>query len=111
MKKTKLNVKIAGRDYNLVATENEDYIESLAKQVDDEMNEILTKAGFSFQDAAVLTAINLADKYQKEKVTAENLRHQVKETYEEAAALQLEISTLKQENFKLTSGGKEKGKK
>lgn len=109
--KNKITVQIAHREYKLVATEDETYIESIATMVDAEMKKMLSGTGLSAVDAAVMAAVNIADQLLKEKATSENLRHQIKDRYEEAAALQLEVSTLKQENFKLSSGAKTGGKK
>ena len=52
-------------------------------------------------DAAILTAMNLADEHFKDLETAENLRRQLKDYLDESARLKLELSEAKREIFKL----------
>ena len=52
-------------------------------------------------DAAVLTAINIADDRFKEQEASENLRRQIKDLLEENARLKNELSESKREIFKL----------
>lgn len=99
--KNKVEVTIAGRAYTLVATEADGYVEKVAKYVDEKMNELLASAQVSVIDGAVLTAVNLADDYFKEKETAENLRTQLKEYLDESTRIKSELSEAKREIFKL----------
>ena len=99
--KNKIVVSIGGRDYTLVAMENEDYVRRCAELVDQQLQEVLRDSRLSQADAAVLAAMNVADLYLKGQETAENLRRQVKENLEEANSLKLELSEAKREIFKL----------
>ena len=96
-----IKVTIDGRDYNMVAMEDEDYVRRCAELVDQQIQEISAGGRLSQADAAVLAAMNVADLYLKEQQTAENLRRQVKENLEEANSLKLELSEAKREIFKL----------
>lgn len=98
--KNKVIVTIAGRDYTMVAVENEDYVRRCAAHVDGQLREV-SAPRLSHTDAAVLAAMNIADQYFKEQEAAENLRRQVKEGLEEANRLKLELSEAKREIFKL----------
>lgn len=98
--KYKVTVNIAGRDYTLVAAEDEAYVRRCAAHVDTQLREI-SVSRISQADAAVLAAMNIADQYFKEVDAAENLRRQIKENLEEANRLKLELSECKREIFKL----------
>ena len=98
--KNKVVVTIAGRDYTMVAVEDEAYVRKCASHVDAQLREI-SGSRLSQADAAVLTAMNIADQYFKEQESAENLRRQIKDNLEEANRLKMELSEAKREIFKL----------
>ena len=98
--KNKVAVTIAGREYTMVAAEDENYVRKCAAHVDSQLRE-LSGARLSQTDAAVLCAMNIADQYFKEQEAAENLRRQIKDGLEEASRLKAELSECKREIFKL----------
>lgn len=98
--KNKVVVTIAGQDYTMVAVEDEAYVRKCASHVDAQLREI-SGSRLSQADAAVLTAMNIADQYFKEQESAENLRRQIKDNLEEANRLKMELSEAKREIFKL----------
>ena len=98
--KNKVVVTIAGREYTMVAAEDEIYVRRCAAHVDGQLREV-SSSRLSQADAAVLTALNIADQYFKEMDANENLRRQIKENLEEANRLKLELSEAKREIFKL----------
>ena len=100
--KNKVVVTIAGRDYTMVAVEDEAYVRKCAAHVDGQLREIMSSR-LSLADSAVLAAMNVADQYFKEQESCENLRRQIKENLEEANRLKLELSDAKREIFKLQS--------
>ena len=100
--KNKVVVTIAGRDYTMVAVEDEAYVRKCAAHVDGQLREVMSTR-LSQADAAVLAAMNIADQYFKEQDTCENLRRQIKDVLEESAKLKLELSDAKREIFKLQS--------
>ena len=102
----KLTVTIAGQEYTLVAAEDAAYMEKVAAHVDAKVREVLDGARVSSSDAAILTALNMADEYFKSLEAAENLRMQIKESLEESKKLNLELSEAKREIFKLQTQGK-----
>ena len=71
--KNKVVVTISGRDYTMVAVEDEAYVRRCASHVDAQLREI-NSSRLSQADAAVLAAMNIADQYFKEQEAAENLR-------------------------------------
>ena len=99
--KNTIKVIIDGRDYNMVAVEDETYVRRCAELVDQQIKEVSVGGRLSQADAAVLAAMNVADMLLKEQEASENLRRQVKVNLEEANALKMELSEAKREIFKL----------
>ena len=60
--KNKTVVTIAGREYTMVAVEDEAYLRKCAEHVDRQLGEIMN-GRLSQADAAVLAAMNIADQY------------------------------------------------
>ena len=97
--KNKIAVTIAGREYTMVAVEDEGYVRRCAAHVDEQLRPILA-GRLSQADGAVLAAMNIADQYIKEQQTAEALRKQIKDSLDEIARLKDELSQTKRELFK-----------
>lgn len=96
----RVQMTICGEDYTLVADESPSYMEKVGTIVNDKMTDLLNTAHVSRSDAAVLTAINLADELLKAQESAENLRRQVKTYLDEASAAKNEASDLKRQLFR-----------
>ena len=94
-------INICGEEYALLADEAPSYMQKVGKYVDDKMSETLRATKVSRTDAAVLTALNLADELMKSQQNAENLRSQLKGYLDEANRAKNEISELKREIFRL----------
>ena len=99
--KNKITVSIAGQEYTMIAEEGEDYVRRCAAMVDKQVREVMDGVHLGRSDAAVLTALNLADQFLTEQEASENLRRQIKEGLDESAKLKLELSEAKREIFKL----------
>ena len=99
--RNKIVVTIGGKDYTMIAAEDGDYVRRCAGLVDKHLGEVSAGGKLSQADAAVLTAMNIADLLMKEQETSENLRRQVKEILEESNSLKLELSEAKREIFRL----------
>lgn len=95
--KRKVTVTIADRPYTLVTTEEEPYVEKVAKQVDELMTSVMEQAKVSALDAAVLTAINAVDSALKEQEAAQALRAQLKDYLEEANQAKQELADTRRE--------------
>ena len=94
-------VNICGDEYTLVAEESPSYMQRVGSYVDGKMQEVLDTAKVGRVNAAVLTAVNIADELMKSQETAEQLRGQIKGYADEAAQAQSEVSELKREVFRL----------
>lgn len=94
-------VNICGEEYTFVAEESLSYMQRVGSYVDRKMQEILDSAPVGRVNAAVLTAVNIADELMKAQESAEHLRGQIKTYADEAGKAQSEVSQLKRELFRL----------
>lgn len=102
--KNKVEVKIAGKDYTLVGTESDVYIQKVALYVDKKMNEIMkANSKLSTSLAAVLTAVNIADDYFKAHDSEASLKNELKSITEELDILKEEKKRLTMENSSLSN--------
>ena len=97
----RVTVSICGDDYTLVAEEDPAYMQKVGGYVDSKLTELMSNARVGKIDAAVLTAVNIADELFKERDTSESLRSQLKQYLDEANKAKNEASELKRELFKL----------
>ena len=97
----RVTVTIDGREYNIIAAEEADYVRKVAEFVDGQVKTVIQNSKVSSVDGVTLACMNVADLYFKEQAASENLRRQIKEYLEEGAKQKLEISELKREIFKL----------
>lgn len=107
MANNKVTIYIHNQRYRFLAEENEDYLQQCANIVNKEMDNAMDGNTLSITDGAVLAAMNVADKYCKERLVSDNLRAQLKQALDENARLAKEMSEMKREARKAT---KEKAK-
>ena len=69
----RVTITICGEEYTLVADESSAYMQKVGSYVSDKMTEVLEGAKVARTDAAVLTAVNLADELFKSQTAAEQL--------------------------------------
>lgn len=99
--KNHVGVSIAGRNYTLVATEDEAYVNKVASYVDAKIAGVSDGARISPLDAAVLACTNIADEYFKSLDSLENLRKQLKSYLEDSARTKSELMELRREVARL----------
>jgi cell division protein ZapA len=104
----RVTVTIGTQSYTLVAKEDPAYIQQIASHVNQELAEVMGSGHLSMADAATLTALNIADKYFKEREAADNLRRQLKEYLDDASRLKMELSDAKREIFRLQNNQQKK---
>ena len=97
MANNKVTIYIHNQRYRFLAEENEDYLQQCAEIVNKEMDSAMDGNTLSITDGAVLAAMNVADKYCKERLVSDNLRAQLKQALDENARLAKEISDMKRE--------------
>ena len=72
--KNKISVRILGQDHYLISTDDQSYVEKVAKLVDDRMQAIMkSNSTLSYTKVAILTALNLADDLSKARTQLEEL--------------------------------------
>ena len=80
----RVSVSICGQEYTLVAEETATYMQKIGTYVDQKMSEVLSTSRAGRTDAAVLTAVNIADELFKAQAASEALRGQIKQYLDEA---------------------------
>ena len=99
--KNRVKVTIGGRDFTLLAAEDEQYVQKVAAHVEKGLLEMIQSAHLSLTDAAVMTAVNIADEYFKTLESAEHLRSQMKEYLEESSKMKQELAETKRTLLRL----------
>ncbi len=103
MATNRLKANICGTNYTLVFEDSLSYMRDLVAQVDAEMTELVQNgARVSTTMAAVLTALNNADKACKESRAADELRLVLKKMVDEREQLQNELAATRAEAARLT---------
>lgn len=98
----RLKANICGTSYTLVSEESLSYMRDLVAQVDAQMSEIVTgDSRMSTTMAAVLTALDNADKANKESRAAEDLRLQLKRVVDECEHLKDQLAAAREETSRL----------
>lgn len=103
--KNKIEVRIQGRVYTIVAEEPEEYIYKICAYLDKKIGDVAEyNPRLSADMAAVLTALNLADLHFKAQKTEVDLRRQIvaydtklEEAEQQKKRLQAQIEVLKAE--------------
>ena len=83
----RITISICEEEYTFVAEEAPSYMQKVGSYVNDKMSELLDSAKVGRTDAAVLTAVNIADELFKEREAGDALRRQVKQYLDGADAV------------------------
>ncbi|HOD01760.1 MAG: Cell division protein ZapA [Firmicutes bacterium ADurb.Bin300] len=97
MVKKTYKLRICGSDYIISAEESEEYMQTLASEIDEKLRNVLRNAKLSSTQAAIFVALELADEAKKATDSADNLRAQVKDYLEDAAKAKSERDFYKRE--------------
>ncbi len=95
MEKTKITVRISGKEYTMVSSESEEYIHRVAIYVDRKMQEIGYATKLSTNMLAVLTCLNVGDELLKAQDENTRLRKELGQMRQELARMQKENAMLK----------------
>ena len=106
--KNKVKVFIGGDEYIIIADATEEYIKKTSALVDEKIKEIKANPAATSMSAAVLTAVNFADEYQKAIRGANNMRAQMKDYLDEVGRIQNELNEAKREIRRLQDELKKK---
>ncbi len=100
--KNKVELRIAGKDYTIVGTEPEEYIQRVGHYIDKKMTEIMrVRSELSTSLVAVLTAINVGDDLLKIRESEQRLKKELKNAIDELERLKEDKRRLMQENSTL----------
>lgn len=102
-----VTIYIHNQRYRFLAEEEESYLQQCADIVNKEMDDAMTGNTLSITDGAVLAAMNVADKYCKERQVADNLRLQLKQALDENARLAKELAEAKRAARKSAKAAKQ----
>lgn len=101
--KNKVELRIAGKDYTIVGTEPEEYIQRVGHYIDKKMTEIMrVRSDLSTSLVAVLTAINVGDDLFKIRESEQNLKKELINAINEIETLKEDKRRLMQENSSLS---------
>lgn len=105
--KIKMEVKIRGRYYTIVADEPEEYVYKICSYVDREVSRIANmNPRLGTEMSSILTAINASDEYFKAIAREDNLRKQILEYEKENRELEEKKRRLENELAELKNEGK-----
>lgn len=94
----KVKVTICGKDYSLMSEEKPSYYTSLAKKVENTINEMTSQSrSLTIQSAAVLAALSAFDDAQKANESIDNIRTQIKEYVNDACKARAERDEAQKE--------------
>ncbi len=88
-----VSIYIHNKSYRFLAEEDESYLQQCADIVNKEIDSAMEGTTLSITDGAVLAAMNVADKYCKERQVSDNLRTQLKQALDENARLARALAT------------------
>jgi len=98
MEKKNVVIHIAGSEYTILTEEDPAYVEALAETLDKDITEIVgANRRLSMTQAAILAALDYADKAAKESEAADNLRGQIKEYLEDSARYKMEAEVARRD--------------
>lgn len=97
MEKKVHKLNIAGEEYRIVSDESAEYMQDLARELDEKMKDILRGSRVSTTQAAILVALQYADDAAKNSGNADSLRSQLKSYLEDAAQAKSERDFYKRE--------------
>lgn len=98
MEKENVVLNIAGSEYTITTDEDVEYVQRLGATIDRDMKKITTEnSRLSMTQAAILCALEYADKAAKETEAADNLRGQIKEYLEDSARYKMEAEVARRD--------------
>jgi cell division protein ZapA len=94
----RVKIEVLGSAYTIATPEEEEYVRSLAKDLDNQLKQMLAQnPKMSPAMALILCAINSADQQRKSEHSADHLRGQLSEYLEDAARARMELDDSRRE--------------
>lgn len=105
----RVTIYLHNKEYNILAEEDESYIQQCADLVNKELDQCLKGTTLSLAEGAMLASMNIADKYSKEREVSDNLRIQLKQALDENGRLSRELAEKRREAKKAARQEKKQG--
>ena len=103
MENNKLRLTIGGLDYHLSTDEDVAYMKNLGEELDENITELLRNhPRLSQVQAAVLCALDYADKYRRAEKNADYLKTQIQVYMEDSARAKTEAEMARREAERMT---------
>ncbi len=100
--KNRVKLKICGNEFYVVSQDSEEYIRAVAEKVERYLQNLMDRSPtMSTTMAAVFAALEFCDEAAKATESADNLRAQIKDYLEEAAAAKSEATELRRREIEL----------
>jgi len=99
--KTRVTVQVAGNDYTLLSDEPEEYVQKIAEEINQAIADTMASSRLSVSHAAILAALNIADKANDAVESCIHLREQVKLYLDEATTLKHDLAEARREISRL----------
>ncbi len=90
MAKTRITVRIAGRDYPITSSDSEEYVRRVARYVDRKIAELSLATRLPALETATLAAVTIADELAKSREEINRLREQMERERAELQRLRAE---------------------
>jgi len=100
----KLTVQIQGTRYAITTTEDPDYVQGLAQEIDSLVHSMMLGTSVSANQALLLSSLHFLDLYKKADQGADHLRRQISQYDKEASKARSELFEAKKELSKLRQG-------
>lgn len=95
--KNRVKLIIGDCEISVASEDSEEYIRKTGAQVDEYIRDIMNRSpSMSTTLAAIFAALDFCDEATKERKTADNLRGQIKECFDDAAAAREELVEARQ---------------
>ena len=101
--KTRVTVRIAGKDYTIASYDSPEYVARVAADVNRKMNELSIATHLPAGQLAVLAAINATDDMIKSRDEIDRLRRELDEARDEIERQRFEIEARNREIERLRS--------
>ena len=96
--KNKITVELCDKEFSLLSDEPEDYVKSLAKEINQMIQETAYKnLRISKADAAVLTCLDLCDRNRKLTENNDNMRKTISEYIDEIGDLNRKLAAYERQ--------------
>ena len=101
----RVKIEILGASYTIATPESEEYVRSLAAELNSQMKSLIdADPKLTPNSALVLCAMGYADMFHKSEQAADNMRGQLTDYLDEASRARAELDEAKRELEKLRRG-------